>query len=162
MELKQPFLTQEGFQTLLLIVPYGIETRDNTRPLPACRTFNRTLWNWNEAEKRDNKCRWKSFNRTLWNWNDKAVIGETLELSSFNRTLWNWNDINQSLVTWLHFSFNRTLWNWNTLIWLLYALNQFLLLIVPYGIETKDGSQCTGRNFSFNRTLWNWNKKTNC
>ena len=45
MELKQPLLTQEGFQLMLLIVPYGIETTFLLSEGGSEGTFNRTLWN---------------------------------------------------------------------------------------------------------------------
>ena len=52
----------------LLIVPYGIETSicfsDSSIPV----SFNRTLWNWNCALFRIGFVA-RPFNRTLWNWN---------------------------------------------------------------------------------------------
>ena len=78
----------------------------------------------------------------------------------------------------LHNPFNRTLWNWNHFLRLQHA-NTYLLLIVPYGIETyltfqlrtmfvcllivPYGIETHLRIFfnsvdpSFNRTLWDWN-----
>ena len=124
--------------------------------LPKLTAFNRTLWNWNVILVIVLIYKILSFNRTLWNWNQGTVVGYTV-IISFNRTLWNWNSLTPLFVRFL-FSFNRTLWNWNedtkfvTLI-LAYSFNRTLwnwnkrlqtiysvrlpLLIVPYGIETK-------------------------
>ena len=56
--------------------------------------------------------------------------------SAFNRTLWNWNNVweaaNKEKI-----AFNRTLWNWNIDSIITFDADK-TLLIVPYGIETKD------------------------
>ena len=53
-------------------------------------------------------------------------------------------------------SFNRTLWNWNA--WIMHIIiNNRVLLIEPYGIETELEQLERLYNQSFNRTLWNWN-----
>ena len=77
--------------TQLLIVPYGIETINDNGIIEKLEPFNRTLWNWN--------------------YNSYCFGGQTL--TTFNRTLWNWNELN---IEWL--------------------LTGEGLLIVPYGIET--------------------------
>ena len=45
MELKHNLDVEHTHHYLLLIVPYGIETVSNLRPLQSVCTFNRTLWN---------------------------------------------------------------------------------------------------------------------
>ena len=45
MELKQLEIFMKDLTRALLIVPYGIETRENKNDLYDCRSFNRTLWN---------------------------------------------------------------------------------------------------------------------
>ena len=45
MELKQSFFKVDSLMDLLLIVPYGIETKINFTAKVGELTFNRTLWN---------------------------------------------------------------------------------------------------------------------
>ena len=45
MELKRLIVQHVAGHTALLIVPYGIETRDNPLAEIFCQPFNRTLWN---------------------------------------------------------------------------------------------------------------------
>ena len=120
------------------------------------RTFNRTLWNWNERLRIARDSEKETFNRTLWNWNTAikdttpdivellivpygietcCFILKLLNCFSFNRTLWNWNIISHLASGSVTLTFNRTLWNWN---WARLHLGWLglILLIVPYGIET--------------------------
>ena len=132
MELKHCFDRFVCLLNFLLIVPYGIETPSFFLQHPKWPSFNRTLWNWNRMHR-------KNFVNVL----------------TFNRTLWNWNKVSftSPLIT---ITFNRTLWNWNSL-FILSIKHLQLLLIVPYGIETKQVMIFLSKYNSFNRTLWNWN-----
>ena len=49
MELKRFQIFQPAKKSILLIVPYGIETDICTEPVSGHDAFNRTLWNWNFA-----------------------------------------------------------------------------------------------------------------
>ena len=146
----------------LLIVPYGIETIINLLVTSRYHSFNRTLWNWNACSGRL-PAPWPwSFNRTLWNWNrlrqlekqgrlHLLIVPYGIETNSFvwlfycgypafNRTLWNWNYSWKACTIMLKMSFNRTLWNWNGV--RAPGLPQSgKLLIVPYGIETRNALQ---------------------
>ena len=97
--------------SILLIVPYGIETNTFLSIGRSKEPFNRTLWNWNGIIFR-HIARIASFNRALWNWNTTSIWWIMLSLPSFNRTLWNWNSFNELTFN-SALSFNRTLWNWN-------------------------------------------------
>ena len=45
MELKLNKIFSNSFSPILLIVPYGIETRKSRKKQDYQETFNRTLWN---------------------------------------------------------------------------------------------------------------------
>ena len=117
--------------------------------------FNRTLWNWNKVRRRYNQYEF-TFNRTLWNWNLIRGTRNLLRLA-FNRTLWNWNCV-------LHWCGSRRF----ILLIVPYGIETtqmahltatlLRLLIVPYGIETRYEWACKDWcKATFNRTLWNWN-----
>ena len=98
---------------------------------------------------------------------------------TFNCTLWNWNVLLTQIEIFLHLPFNCTLWNWNPfrddvnhVLFLLLIVPYGIetqqkevqihilisLLIVPYGIETENRTNEQSRSvMPFNCTLWNWN-----
>ena len=94
----------------LLIVPYGIETKVKQQKFHLIVAFNRTLWNWN-PEVLIEPLTIISFNRTLWNWNIRTRNWQNAG-ATFNHTLWNWNN-RMSQAKQAGVTFNRTLWNWN-------------------------------------------------
>ena len=102
------------FLTMLLIVPYGIETKVSPILLLVLVCLLIVPYG---IETR------------------KTPRGE-IELGTFNCTLWNWNEVNGKFYARTVSPFNCTLWNWNSFI-TAKKFFTFALLIVPYGIETR-------------------------
>ena len=76
---------------ILLIVPYGIETKENGSNHSGCRQLLIVPYGIETAEMLSTKDLIFAFNRTLWNWNGFKP-DMSLEMNrTFNRTLWNWN-----------------------------------------------------------------------
>ena len=133
MELKLFIAFNLTWDFLLLIVPYGIETKIVLEIIYFCHASNRTLWNWNFV--------------LVW-------IFEYKEAS--NRTLWNWNSLRRNVSQ----RENKLLivpYGIETDNRIDGTSFYLLLLIVPYGIETAEILSSAFDNRTSNRTLWNWN-----
>ena len=68
MELKPRNAEAFKIFVTILIVPDGIETRKNISVLLGEWYFNRTRWNWNNSQIKQEPLM-QYFNRTRWNWN---------------------------------------------------------------------------------------------
>ena len=134
MELKRKPCKDSSLSTNLLIVPYGIETRNSWGGVGNAWLLIVPYGIETCVPPRKQDTIFSPSNRTLWNWNG-GVDSVGIFSKTSNRTLWNWNYHRQP-VRKQHKPSNRTLWNWNSGKGEKHRKTE-KLLIVPYGIETR-------------------------